>query len=546
MTYIKYQERKKEDFVDWSEIGKDMTDMLSKEGERRDKLRTDIAQQSRDYANKIATAEQSNHTGLNEWWLDYGGQASDALLQLDRLFQSGQLKQKDYLAMRQNLMDGTDQALDLVENFSTLYDERMKRLNDGTSSWMEHKNFQELEGFMNFTNSRLSIDPSSYKVGLGFVDENGLPIKDNKTIADLYNRINATQDKYDLSGNLKTSVSRLAKKFQTAGGINDDIRKNKNYKDAVEGYIDAMVTSPYDAASIYGDYMEGDTDAVEMEWDSASGMYKPKLNDAQMAEVREFLRKEIDVMVPKGQRYVTPQAPPKGGKPKEPEMLSNLAKLYQGDDSGVNSAVDYLRGVIIQNGGNVREFKKEGDILTYNFIDKNGEVQSDVIDMNDYNNVQEFVEGNASLFLGVTNVKDAWSKSGIDINKGKGSGSGAYEAPAAPIVVAKEYLNTNIPTELASTGAKAADQLRALVTKFGGEIDTVFLGGDEIKITIGDVTQSFDTDGNPNVRQELIEFIGENADPDKLAGMNDAGEFGDNTSTTGKKEMGKMTPVKPM
>ena len=59
MTYIKYQERKKEDFVDWSEIGKDMTDMLSKEGERRDKLRADIAQQSRDYANKIATAEQS-------------------------------------------------------------------------------------------------------------------------------------------------------------------------------------------------------------------------------------------------------------------------------------------------------------------------------------------------------------------------------------------------------------------------------------------------------------------------------------------------------
>ena len=46
MTYIKYQERKKEDFVDWYEIGKDMTDMLSKEGERRDKLRTDIAQQS--------------------------------------------------------------------------------------------------------------------------------------------------------------------------------------------------------------------------------------------------------------------------------------------------------------------------------------------------------------------------------------------------------------------------------------------------------------------------------------------------------------------
>ena len=331
MTYIKYQERKKEDFVDWSEIGKDMTDMLSKEGERRDKLRADIAQQSRDYANKIATAEQSNHTGLNEWWLDYGGQASDALLQLDRLFQSGQLKQKDYLAMRQNLMDGTDQALDLVENFSTLYDERMKRLNDGTSSWMEHKNFQELEGFMNFTDSRLSIDPSSYKVGLGFVDENGLPIKDNKTIADLYNRINATQDKYDLNGNLTTSVNRLAKTFEKYNGTIDDVRNNPKYKDAKEGYIDAMVTSPYDAASIYGDYMNGDTDAVEMEWDPSSGMYKPKLNDAQMKEVREFLDAEIESMVSRKQKYVAPK--------------TTTTTTGGVGDSKINRRVDLIKGI---------------------------------------------------------------------------------------------------------------------------------------------------------------------------------------------------------
>lgn len=333
MTYIKYQERKKEDFVDWSEIGKDMTDMLSKEGERRDKLRADIAQQSRDYANKIATAEQSNHTGLNEWWLDYGGQASDALLQLDRLFQSGQLKQKDYLAMRQNLMDGTDQALDLVENFSTLYDERMKRLNDGTSSWMEHKNFQELEGFMNFTDSRLSIDPSSYKVGLGFVDENGLPIKDNKTIADLYNRINATQDKYDLNGNLTTSVNRLAKTFEKYNGTIDDVRNNPKYKDAKKGYIDAMITSPYDAASIYGDYMNGDTDAVEMEWDPASGMYKPKLNDAQMKEVRDFLDAEIESMVSRKQKYVAPATTTTTGEGGGDSRILNRINLIDGIQS---------------------------------------------------------------------------------------------------------------------------------------------------------------------------------------------------------------------
>lgn len=326
-TYIGYKERDKIDHVDWTELGKDMTDMLSKEGERRDKLRADIAQQSRDYANKIATAEQSNHTGLNEWWLDYGGQASDALLQLDRLFQSGQLKQKDYLAMRQNLMDGTDQALDLVENFSTLYDERMKRLNDGTSSWMEHEDFAELEGFMNFTNSRLSIDPSSYKVGLGFMDENGKPIKDNRTIADLYNRVNATRDKYDLAGNLKTTVSQFAKKYQTANGIHDDIRKHPDFDEIMDNYIDAMLSSPQDAASIYGDYMDGDTSAVAREWDPASGMYKYTLNDEQMGEVRDFLRKQIDSGLPKGQRYVDYTKDDDGGGSGDKTKVYNREKL---------------------------------------------------------------------------------------------------------------------------------------------------------------------------------------------------------------------------
>jgi len=84
---------------------------------------------------------------------------------LDRQFKSGNIKLKDYSISKQNLIDGSNKAFSIIKDYNAKYQEKLKRLDK--SSFIEQSLMEDVEGFSNFTNTELYINPTDFKVNVG-------------------------------------------------------------------------------------------------------------------------------------------------------------------------------------------------------------------------------------------------------------------------------------------------------------------------------------------------------------------------------------------
>ena len=126
-TYYKYAERNVESQINWAEVGKNLTDMLSEEAKVREEKKAAIDEATRKFGETLANSPQGEHAGMNQWALDYASDAQEARLIQDRLLRSGQLKLRDYNIMRQNITDGTKGAFDLFKEYQEEYKVKMER-----------------------------------------------------------------------------------------------------------------------------------------------------------------------------------------------------------------------------------------------------------------------------------------------------------------------------------------------------------------------------------------------------------------------------------
>lgn len=281
-TYYKYAEREADSYVNWGEIGKNLTDMLREQNRIREDKKSAIDKASRDFGETLANAPQGEQKQLNQWALEYASDAQQARLLQDRLLKSGQLSVKDYTVMRQNINDGTKQAFNLVKEYQDEYKTKMERVKQDKNQDLEVWLMQQAEGFGNFAKSKLYINPTTFTVSVAgqkkqLVDGKEVYVMEtdpNKftTVNALRNRMKGTYDKYDVPGSVKAmvdnlgveinSVQKLANLYQT-GSITEtlDITKRTNlpadakgiimkFEEAETKMLQAQLQNPYNTSSI--------------------------------------------------------------------------------------------------------------------------------------------------------------------------------------------------------------------------------------------------------------------------------------------------------
>lgn len=349
-SYYKYAEREADSFVDWGKIGKDLTTMLSEQNKIREDKKAALDESSRKFGETLANAPQGENKLLNQWALEYGADAQEARLMQDRLFKSGRLKLKDYTVMRQNLNDGTAQAFNLVKEYQEEYKRKMARYKDKESSGLELWTMKQAEGFGNFENSKLYINPTDFRVSVGMKEKKIIDGKEvyvmNEdpntyvTVNALRNRIKSDFNRYDVPSNIKgivdnlgieiNSVERLGTLYQT-GSITEtlDITKRKNlpadaqgiimkFEEAETKMLQAQLENPYSAASVLDDtigvapngkeydYTTNETEAkanpnLILLVNSETGNPVPKLTEEQKKAALERLRLEARMQYDKKQ-----------------------------------------------------------------------------------------------------------------------------------------------------------------------------------------------------------------------------------------------------
>lgn len=282
-TFYKYAERSAESQVNWAEIGKNMTDMLRDEVALREEKKAALDEATRKYAEQLSNAPQGEHVGAKEEALRFADQASQYMLQQERLLKSGLLKPKDYMVARQNLVDGTTRSFKAMKEFQAQYGELMERARTDKSSILEIQALEEIQGYGNFRQSGFFIDAPSGKVNVGLKEEQIIDgqkvmgLKDGSTRGmeyidgAIYTRI----DKFRAMEALTPIADRLGVEIQTTldpatlsklGSIKsvEDLRNRKDidpatgqilfdYYTSLRDSVGAVISSPFQKASLLAD-----------------------------------------------------------------------------------------------------------------------------------------------------------------------------------------------------------------------------------------------------------------------------------------------------
>tara|TARA_R110000822_G_scaffold1834_6_gene8582 strand:- start:2007 stop:3938 length:1932 start_codon:yes stop_codon:yes gene_type:complete len=270
-TYVNYAERNAADQVDWSAIGTSISKTLLDERDRRENAKKEIADASNKYAETLANAPIGESKDFNQFTLDFADNAQEFRLMQDRMLRDGRMKLRDYNVARQNLTTGTKEAFNLANEYNAEYAKKMERFQNQKSQSLESFLMGTVEGFGNFNESSLYIDPNTGKVVAAKKEKKTSPDgtiiyemsanpNDFSSIANLKNRIKSEYNKFNVSENLQSGVDDLGKRLEVImqGGVKtrEDAKQTPGFKEARDTYIDSFVnTNPDNVTSILTDYI---------------------------------------------------------------------------------------------------------------------------------------------------------------------------------------------------------------------------------------------------------------------------------------------------
>lgn len=420
-----YVERDATSYVDWGAIGKNLSDMLLTEKKTREDKKAAIDKESRDIMKTLSEAPQGDHTGINEMALKFGDDGQKYMLTLNRLLKSGNLDLREYTVSKQNLLDGTTQAFNLMKEYQDEYKTKMEAYKNGELQSLTLDLMKDVEGFSNFSESSLYINPKDGTVSAGKmvknpktgVTEMSKNPNDFATINSLRNRIKATYKKYDAVGNVKGFVDGLGVELQSIANMGSlyktgtivstlDVMKKSNlptykkFEQAETEAIRARLATQYDYTSVLTeniksapngkiyDYTWDENEAknnknlILKKIDPRSGQVTVQLTAEQENAVIEYMRTEARLMYDKKVEIrETSQLSRNEGRPAEKPTTeennavnfgTNLAYLTTGTPSQQQLAVDYFKAIpgiasVERTGTGVNITTDDGDKLSYTF-----------------------------------------------------------------------------------------------------------------------------------------------------------------------------------
>jgi len=424
MEYYGYAERSADSQVDWSTIGKNMSDMLSETNRIREEKKAAIDQASREYSNHLTEVPLGEHVGAKEYALRFADNASQYQLMQDRLLKQGALKLKDYVVARQNLIDGTDQAFTMLKNFQAQASEKLKRNRDGKSQLLELEGMKKIQDWGNLDQSDLYINPTTGALTIGKVTTQ---VIDGKTVRTMsknpgdfttISNANATlyenYDKFDFVPKVDEVVDKMGEQLDVIRKYGSDTRAgniistldvtNKTGAPGKNGVVESFISmetqaikgildNDFNRLSILTEELRntnngvngvpykfvyskeetvGHPEAIFLEQEAGSGRLIPRLTPEQEKASTEFIRSQMRLRYDKKTTmnpYNEPTEPEykyNAGKGDERLKISGnfIAQLHSGDDAQVQSAINHFRGM-----SNVSDINRTPEGVTVTTID---------------------------------------------------------------------------------------------------------------------------------------------------------------------------------
>lgn len=218
MSYYKYAERSSESRVDWNEISKGMVDMLKEQTRlRNEKLDAAVKLQG-EVTTTLSDAPMGSDTNANQRVSQFAADAQEYSLMMNKLWRSGEMSYREYMAATNNFKTNTEGYLGQAEKYAANYEkhvERMKADENGyvQGSGVEVSELARVEDFGNFSKFSPVIDAPTGSIAL--VGEDGQRFA---SVSQLGVAVMGTYDRLDVAGLTAQAVDQLGDITRPFGG----------------------------------------------------------------------------------------------------------------------------------------------------------------------------------------------------------------------------------------------------------------------------------------------------------------------------------------
>jgi len=475
-----YVQRDPEDQqLNWAQIGKDVSDRLEGEITRREEKKEQLDNLTSDLVKELNTSQfLTENSNFNKFVLDSSDTIKNQTLLANKLLKSGQLKPREFTLMMQNLVDGTDQTFGLFQDYKDEYEKKMAMMAKDLPVSQQGSNImygilENVEGFSNFQNHQLVLNPDSGVMSIGKVIDGKVSTNPNDltSVEQLKNRIRTTINKFDLYGSADSYVESLGQtteeiitignkyrsteikritgatgstlfdltKDQIDEGIEEgiidesDVKALREFNKGIDTYVESElgIDGTFSAASLLADYFPGYTttfddkapyDSKKILLRSVGGRVIADLSEEQKDLAKDTLKTTIRNGLSKKtetkfqQTVKDPSADIKRQEEETEERenlvneISYLESFYNGTPNQVNKSELYFNGVY--PGLSITRTTDNKVILELEGED------AVTYDLEKFDSVGDFVESISSRLIGEDKIND--------VNKIIGSDSERY------------------------------------------------------------------------------------------------------------------------
>ena len=178
-TYFGYVEREADSYVNWADVGRNMSATIDNIQRVRDEKKTLIEKAYREDLDYIQSRPSGEHETLNAWSLNFGNTSAENLKLKYSLLKQGKSSVQDFTSFRQNLTDDTENLYGTLNKMQEEYKRKMDRAKAGDSQYLERRNMELLEQY-DMSKTDLFVNGLTGSVTIGLmeeVEENGQKVR---------------------------------------------------------------------------------------------------------------------------------------------------------------------------------------------------------------------------------------------------------------------------------------------------------------------------------------------------------------------------------
>tara|TARA_R110000764_G_scaffold28398_4_gene66810 strand:+ start:13498 stop:15459 length:1962 start_codon:yes stop_codon:yes gene_type:complete len=423
-TYYKYQKR--DDAIDWSKIGSDISKTLTDEANRRETEKASIDEASREFQKTLNQGVESDNNTIQDFALNAASEAEKARLMQDRLLKNGLITTNQYTKQRQKVSQGIDDSYEILNNIAKINQAKMERMQSGASAGQEQWMAANNEAIMNLQTHGVYINPETGEYNMAKKDGEGGISSDPNTFSSmniLRKTVSNTVDKYNVMGRTDDIAKSLnidykVVRYKDGVAVLNDSTLRKGFDAAKKNIIDSELVVPTQVGSVLTDYVgtapngelygftqdskEQNENTILLKLNSAGTGYEPdfdnKFGKQQKEQARKALEGALDV---KMKRNLTAYDPRKDDKLTDTEernnqFISDLVNMSTGNASQFESlAKDYQSRLNQQlqknDAGKVTKLSRDEDKFIINLTNK-GKDSEIVIDRKNTDNTYKSIE----------------------------------------------------------------------------------------------------------------------------------------------------------